>query len=57
VVERGADAGEIARRVGRVMGGGGGGRPTMGQAGGSDSSKLEEALAQASAILKEQLGR
>jgi hypothetical protein len=29
----------------------------MGQAGGSDRSKLDEALAQASHILKEQLGR
>jgi len=57
VVERGADAGELARRMGQVMGGGGGGRPTMAQAGGSDPSKLDQALAQASAILREQLER
>ncbi|MFW6136150.1 MAG: alanine--tRNA ligase, partial [Chloroflexota bacterium] len=55
VVERGADAAEIARRMGRVMGGGGGGRPTMAQAGGSDPSKLDQALAQAARILKQQL--
>ncbi len=55
VVERGADAAEIARRIGRVMGGGGGGRPTMAQAGGSDPRKLDQALAQASRILKQQL--
>jgi alanyl-tRNA synthetase len=57
VVERGADAGELARRMGQVMGGGGGGRPTMAQAGGSDPSKLDQALAQASVILREQLER
>jgi alanyl-tRNA synthetase len=55
VVERGADAGELARRMGQVMGGGGGGRPTMAQAGGSDPSKLNQALDQASVILREQL--
>ena len=57
VVERGADAEELARRMGRAMGGGGGGRPTMAQAGGSDPSKLNEALDQASAILREQFER
>ena len=57
VVERGADAGELARRMGRVMGGGGGGRPTMAQAGGSEPGKLNRALDQASAILREQLER
>jgi alanyl-tRNA synthetase len=57
VVERGGDAGELARRMGRVMGGGGGGRPTMAQAGGSDPGKLNEALDQAPAILREQLER
>jgi alanyl-tRNA synthetase len=54
-VERGADAVEIVRGLGRVVGGGGGGRPTMAQAGGSDPSKLDEALAQAAGILKQQL--
>jgi alanyl-tRNA synthetase len=55
VVEQGADAVGIVRRLGRVVGGGGGGRPTMAQAGGSDPAKLDEALAQTPAILKEQL--
>ncbi len=57
VVGRGADAADLARRIGRVMGGGGGGRRTMAQAGGSDPARLDEALAQASSILKEQLER
>jgi alanyl-tRNA synthetase len=55
VVERGADAVEIVRGLGRVVGGGGGGRPTMAQAGGSDPTKLDQALAGAAGILKEQL--
>jgi alanyl-tRNA synthetase len=57
VVERGGDAGDLARRIGRVMGGGGGGRRTMAQAGGNDPTKLDEALDQASAIVREQLER
>jgi len=57
VVERGGDAGDMARRIGRVMGGGGGGRPAMAQAGGSKPDKLDEALARAPEILEEQLGR
>jgi len=55
VVERGGDAVEIVRRMGRLMGGGGGGRPAMAQAGGSDPGKLDEALKLASTILEEQL--
>jgi alanyl-tRNA synthetase len=55
VVEKGADAVAIVRGLGRVVGGGGGGRPTMAQAGGSDPSRLDEALAQAAGILKKQL--
>lgn len=55
VVERGGDAADLVRRMGRVMGGGGGGRPTMAQAGGSDAEKLDEALGQAADILRKQL--
>jgi alanyl-tRNA synthetase len=55
VVEQGADAVGIVRHLGRIVGGGGGGRPTMAQAGGSDPGKLDEALSRASQILREQL--
>jgi alanyl-tRNA synthetase len=55
VVEQGADAVGMVRGLGRVVGGGGGGRPTMAQAGGSDPDKLDEALARAAGILKRQL--
>jgi alanyl-tRNA synthetase len=43
---RGFHAGEIVKQVARVSGGGGGGRPEMGQAGGRDREKLDEALGQ-----------
>lgn len=44
LVEKGFDAVKIIRDVARVVGGGGGGRPTLAQAGGKDSSKLKDAL-------------
>ncbi len=45
LVERGLNAGNIARDAARLMGGGGGGRPEMAQAGGRQPEKLDEALA------------
>ena len=47
VAERGLNAAEIARSAARLMGGGGGGRPNVAQAGGRDASKLDAALARA----------
>ena len=44
LVDRGIHAGNIVREVAKVTGGGGGGRPDMAQAGGKDSSKIEDAL-------------
>jgi len=44
LVEKGFDAVKIIRDVARVVGGGGGGRPTLAQAGGKDASKLKDAL-------------
>ncbi len=38
-------AGKLVQEVARVVGGGGGGRPDLAQAGGKDPSKLDEALA------------
>jgi len=38
-----------------VVGGGGGGRPTLAQAGGKDTSKLAEALDQVAAYIRENL--
>ena len=44
LVERGFHAGELVKSVARHVRGGGGGRPTLAQAGGSDPSRLPEAL-------------
>ena len=44
LVAKGFDAGKIIREVAKVAGGGGGGKPTLAQAGGKDKSKLDEAL-------------
>ena len=44
LVARGLHAGNIARDTAKVMGGGGGGRPEMAQAGGKQPEKLDEAL-------------
>jgi alanyl-tRNA synthetase len=46
-VERGIKAGEIVRVAAEIVGGGGGGRDTMAQAGGRDPDRLDEALASA----------
>ncbi len=46
LVSRGLDAGRIIKAVAKVIGGGGGGKPTLAQAGGKDSSRLAEALDQ-----------
>ncbi len=45
VVKRGIHAGNLVREIAQIVGGGGGGRPNMAQAGGRDPAKLPEALA------------
>jgi alanyl-tRNA synthetase len=55
LLARGAHAGELVKNVARIVGGGGGGRPSMAQAGGRDLSKLREALAQVRDLVAEQL--
>jgi len=45
------NAGEIIREIAPVIGGSGGGRPDMAQAGGSMPEKLEEALGRMDQIL------
>ncbi|MFO7635051.1 MAG: alanine--tRNA ligase [Caldilinea sp.] len=55
LVGRGMHAGNIVRDAAKLMGGGGGGRPTLAQAGGRDSAKLEEALQSVSSWVKTNL--
>lgn len=55
VVGKGIHAGNLVKEVAKVTKGGGGGRPNMAQAGGSDPSKLQEALKKAEEIVASQL--
>ena len=45
LVKRGLHAGELVKHVAAPLGGSGGGRPTLAQAGGKDAAKMTEALA------------
>jgi alanyl-tRNA synthetase len=56
LIARGLKAGDIVREVAKVVGGGGGGRPDMAQAGGKDASKLPEALALVPNLIEKVLG-
>jgi alanyl-tRNA synthetase len=44
LVKHGLHAGKLVKAVAEVVGGSGGGKPTMAQAGGRDASRLDEAL-------------
>jgi alanyl-tRNA synthetase len=55
LVERGLQAGNLVKRVARIVGGGGGGRPTMAQAGGRDPNRLDEALALVPSVVERSL--
>jgi alanyl-tRNA synthetase len=51
LIARGLKAGDLAREVAAMVGGSGGGRPNMAQAGGRDPEKLSEALAKVEALV------
>ena len=55
LVERGLKAGQWVGDAAKIVGGGGGGRPDMAQAGGKDPSKLPEAIVQAKQSMRQQL--
>ncbi|MGE5407301.1 MAG: DHHA1 domain-containing protein, partial [Syntrophothermus sp.] len=55
VVARGFSAGEIVREVAPVIGGGGGGRDDMAQAGGRDPDRLDEAIEAARTAVRKRL--
>ncbi|MFQ5921407.1 MAG: alanine--tRNA ligase [Anaerolineales bacterium] len=55
LVERGLHAADLVKSVAEVVGGGGGGKPTLAQAGGKDASKLPEALARVPAWVEAHL--
>lgn len=54
-IKAGLKAGDWVKQVAQVVGGGGGGRPDMAQAGGKDPDKLPEALDIAKQFAEEKL--
>ncbi|MGH2545081.1 MAG: DHHA1 domain-containing protein, partial [Ardenticatenaceae bacterium] len=53
LVESGIDARALAQSMGKAMGGGGGGRADLAQAGGRDANRLDEALSLAERLVRE----
>jgi alanyl-tRNA synthetase len=56
LIAKGVKAGDIIKTIAPLVGGGGGGRPQMAQAGGKNPAGIETALSQATAMIKEKLG-
>ncbi|MDZ4159657.1 MAG: alanine--tRNA ligase, partial [Anaerolineaceae bacterium] len=55
LLTRGIHAGELAKTVAQIIGGSGGGRPTLAQAGGKQADKLAKALEQIPLIVEKML--
>ncbi len=55
-IAKGAHAGNLIKEIAALVGGGGGGRPNMAQAGGKNPSGIPEALEKAVEVVKIQLG-
>ena len=54
-MKQGAHAGNLVKAIAGLVGGGGGGRPNMAQAGGKDPSGIEAALKKAEEVLESQI--
>ena len=54
-ISKGAHAGNMIKEIAKCIGGGGGGRPNMAQAGGKNPSGADDAVAKAKEILEQQL--
>ncbi|MBK5108034.1 MAG: alanine--tRNA ligase [Anaerolineales bacterium] len=55
LVERGLFAGDLVKHAAQPIGGSGGGRPTLAQAGGKDPEQLDQAIAMGKAWVEEKL--
>ena len=53
---KGAHAGNLIKGIAALVGGGGGGRPNMAQAGGKNPAGIPDAIAKVEEVLKEQIG-
>jgi alanyl-tRNA synthetase len=56
VIAKGAKAGDCVREAAKVVGGGGGGRPDLAEAGGKNPDKLPEALKVGAEVFRKALG-
>lgn len=54
-VKKGAHAGNLIKGIASLVGGGGGGRPNMAQAGGKNPAGIDQALNEAAKVLEDQL--
>ena len=54
-LDKGAHAGNLIKGIAGLVGGGGGGRPNMAQAGGKNPGGISEAIRAASQVLENQL--
>ncbi|WP_027207306.1 alanine--tRNA ligase [Butyrivibrio fibrisolvens] len=54
-VKKGAHAGNLVKEIAPIVGGGGGGRPNMAQAGGKNPAGIEDALKKAAEVLAGQI--
>ncbi|HKM34944.1 MAG TPA: DHHA1 domain-containing protein, partial [Lachnospiraceae bacterium] len=52
---KGAHAGNLIKGIAALVGGGGGGRPNMAQAGGKNPAGIKDAIAKTAEVLSEQL--
>ncbi len=52
---KGAHAGNLIKGIAGLVGGGGGGRPNMAQAGGKDPAGIDKAIAEAKVVLEGQI--
>ena len=55
-IKKGAHAGNLIKAIAPMVGGGGGGRPNMAQAGGKNPAGVEDALANVLAVIEQQIG-
>ncbi|MFI3201913.1 MAG: alanine--tRNA ligase [Eubacteriales bacterium] len=55
-MEKGAHAGNLIKGIASLVGGGGGGRPNMAQAGGKNPAGIQDAIAKVQEVLEGQLG-
>ena len=54
-VEKGAHAGNLIKEIASLVGGGGGGRPNMAQAGGKNPEGIDDAIAKVQEVLEKQI--